>query len=86
MAIEKAVEEIEIKQPSFLDFEVFQKVFGVKIASIGLECPTCKNFWGFKVYDEKTIADIKQSKLICFNCANNVKNKETEQQPEKAVV
>lgn len=63
----------EAGQVSFIDFELFKKIFGVKIASIGLICPECGNIWGFKVFDEKSIADVKQSKLVCFACASKGK-------------
>lgn len=66
----------EASSTSFIDFELFQKIFGVKIASIGLICPDCGNIWGFKVFDEKSIADVKQSKLICFACASKKKSED----------
>ena len=63
------------KSGTFVDFELFQKVFGIKIVSIGLECPKCKRIWGFKVYDEKNISEVKQGKLLCFYCTNNSSEK-----------
>ena len=66
--MDEIVEEKE--RSTFVDFELFQKVFGIKIVSIGLECPKCKRIWGFKVYGEKNITEVKQGKLICFYCAN----------------
>jgi hypothetical protein len=60
----------EVGKGTFIDFELFQKVFGIKIVSIGLECPKCKRIWGFKVYGEKNITEVKQGKLVCFYCAN----------------
>jgi hypothetical protein len=65
------------EQNTFLDFELFQKVFGIKIVSIGLECPSCKRIWGFKVTDEKNIAEVKQGKLVCYHCTTIKKNAES---------
>lgn len=67
--------ENEKESSTFVDFELFQKVFGIKIVSIGLECPKCHRIWGFKVYGEKNITEVKQGKLICFYCANNALEK-----------
>jgi hypothetical protein len=66
--------EVNTDQNTFLDFELFQKVFGIKIVSVGLECPSCKRIWGFKVLDEKTIAEVKQGKLVCYHCATSKKS------------
>lgn len=73
----------EEKQVSFMDFELFKKIFGVRIVSIGLECPNCKSIWGFKIYDEKNITQIRSNKMVCYRCANKKVNLETEQLQEK---
>ena len=60
--------------PMFMNFQVFQKIFGVKVVSIGLECPVCKRIWGFKVKDERTIEDVRQHNMICFYCESLKEN------------
>jgi predicted RNA-binding Zn-ribbon protein involved in translation (DUF1610 family) len=61
-------DEAKVEQISFVDFQMFEAIFGIKITSIGFTCPKCGSTWGTRVADEKTIQDMKQNKFICYKC------------------
>lgn len=56
------------KSVSPVNFEVFYKYFGVNIIGLTLKCEKCGNKWGLSVWDEKVLSDIRQDKLVCYEC------------------
>jgi predicted RNA-binding Zn-ribbon protein involved in translation (DUF1610 family) len=63
------VKEEVVEQISFIDFQMFEKIFGIKITSMSFTCPKCGSTWGTKIYAEKAIQDLPQNKFICYHCS-----------------
>jgi len=87
MTTEKPIEEIlewqeENNQISFIDFELFKKIFGVKIIGLTLKCPKCSNKWGLSIWDEKSISNVSQDKLLCYECKRKDQNNKLAGQQE----
>ena len=59
-----------------VNFELFNRQFGVNIIGLTLKCPKCGNKWGLSVWDEKILSDIRQDKLICYECEKKESNKQ----------
>ena len=56
------------KSISPVNFEVFHQYFGVNIIGLTLKCGKCGNKWGLSVWTEKVLSDIRQDKLVCYEC------------------
>jgi predicted RNA-binding Zn-ribbon protein involved in translation (DUF1610 family) len=60
----------ETEKAVVFDFELFEKVFGMKINNVGLTCPKCGNSFGFRIHKERSISEVNPIKLTCYNCKN----------------
>jgi hypothetical protein len=60
-----------------IDFDLFHKTFGVRIIGLTFRCTKCERRWGISVWDEKTVQEINEDKLVCNRCKRTNQHQES---------